>query len=133
MKRLCFSTAKYQYLVENIDFLDLILTEQVTEKTDQKIDVNAFAEFLTTSIYNKKGEVELNVFLKQEKLKKELALLQENLNDFENKEEDDKVIHFLNHLMGSLNLESEEVLRMIPVLLEYVEYHKVVKEDEKIR
>ncbi len=133
MKRLRFSTSKYEYLVNNIDFLDFILTEQIREGKEEIIDMYAFAEFLTTSIYNENNEVDIVIYGNQESFKKELEILRGNLKEFENKDENDKVIHLLNHLIGSLDLELSDSLRILQILLEYIEYHKLIQKTRKIR
>jgi hypothetical protein len=43
-----------------------------------------------------------------------------------------KVLHFLNQLIGSLNVEVLEDKLMLATLLDYVEYHKSLK-DEKAK
>lgn len=131
MTRLVMSAEKYNYLVENIDFLDFILVEQIRDKGEERFDVNAFASFLTTSIYTKDGEIDIDLSNKHEIMKKELEILKQNFNGFETDESTDKITHFLNHLMGSLDLQYEENARMIPILLEYVEYHKSLQEEDK--
>ncbi len=133
MAKYAMSPEKYEYLVENIDLLDLLLTEQIHKDMDIKIQPSDFAEFLTKSIFrmDKKGygSIDENLFLWQQEFRQSLSFLEQNLNKTEDKGTQDKVLHFLNHLMGSLDMTMEENQRMLPILLEYVEYHKTLKQD----
>jgi hypothetical protein len=76
MTRYMMSLEKYQYLLDEIDFLDFIFTEQKRKNSDTKINPTDMARFLTNSVilYDTEGNryVDQTLYKNQEEYKKEL-------------------------------------------------------------
>lgn len=128
MAKLGMSLIKYDFIMENIDFLDFVLTEQVREKTDSNnkmIDIKELSDYLTISV-DKENKKDIGEYIDQQTLKQELLSLKNNIN-FPIGDTDEKFVHFFNQLMGHLDFTNEEEKEKIPVLLKYIEYHESVK------
>lgn len=125
MTKLTMSPAKYNYISENIDFLYGLLDEQIKDNNFTGLNIKEMIIFLTTFPMQEDTD-DLLIYKEQENFKEELELLRQNMEVKELRRED-KVANFFERLMGAIDFNDEDQVRRIPVLLEYIRYHKEIE------